>query len=190
MANTDNLTVAAKGFIYFANLGTTAPTDFSMSWPAGWEDAGIVMEEGLTEAVSEEETTFNGWGYNAPIRIEPKSRTVTFKATLAELTARSLSLYYSVPTADMDVVGSGPSVGVGFEDPETAASLYVALGMDIIDLATGRQIRYVVPRAKVSDRDNMESKADSMHTFGLTFTAMQPVSGGSAIHRFYSHVAL
>lgn len=86
-----------------------------------------------------------GWGYNGPIRIEPKSRTITFKLTLTETTARALSLYYSVPIADMSTVGAGETIGVQFDDPETAQAIYVALGLDVIDEQTGRQFRYVVP---------------------------------------------
>lgn len=190
MGNTDNLTVGAKGFCYFGDLGTTAPADLAASWPTGWADAGIVQDEGLTEAVAEEETAFNGWGYTAPVRYQPKSRTVTFKLTLAEVTARALSLYYSVPIASMTVIGAGADAGVAFDDPATATAIYVALGLDIIDEQTGRHIRYVIPRAKVSDRDNIEDKSESLHSFGLTLTAMQPTTGGTPIRRYLSRVAL
>lgn len=190
MANTDNITVGAKGFAYFGDVGTTAPTDFSSSWGTGWEDAGILLDDGLTEALKEDETKFMGWGYNGPIRIQPKSRTVTFKLILTETTPRALSLYYSVPIADMTPIGTGASAGIAFDDPDTSSAIYVALGLDVIDEATGRQFRYVVPRAKVSDRDNIDDKAEALHQYGLTFTAMVPTSGGTPIHRFVSHISL
>ncbi|MFE9099845.1 phage tail tube protein [Actinomadura geliboluensis] len=190
MANTDNITVGAKGFAYFGEVGVTAPTDIATAWGTGWEDAGIILDDGLTEALNEDETTFGGWGYNSPIRIEPKSRTITFKLILTETTARALSLYYSVPIADMTTVGTGADIGVQFDDPETAQAIYVALGLDVIDEQTGRQFRYVVPRAKVSDRDNIEDKADSLHQYGLTMTAMVPTTGGTPVKRFVSKVPL
>jgi hypothetical protein len=190
VANTDNITVGAKGFCYFGDVGVTAPTDIASSWGVGWGDAGIILDDGLTEALNEDETSFMGWGYNGPIRIQPKSRTVTFKLTLTEVTARALSLYYSVPIADMTTVGSGDDIGVQFDDPETALAIYCALGLDVIDEQTGRQFRYVVPRAKVSDRENIEDKAESLHQFGLTFTAMVPTAGGTPIKRFVSKVPL
>lgn len=190
MANTDNITVGAKGFCYFGEVGVTAPTDIATAWGTGWEDAGIILDDGLTEALAEDETSFGGWGYNGPIRIQPKSRTITFKLTLTETTARALSLYYSVPIADMTTVGAGDSIGVQFDDPETALAIYCALGLDVIDEQTGRQFRYVVPRAKVSDRDNIEDKADSLHQYGLTMTAMVPTTGGTPVKRFVSNVPL
>lgn len=190
MANTDNITIGGKGFAYFGEVGVTAPTDLTTAWGTGWEDAGIVLDDGLTEALNEDETSFGGWGYNGPIRIQPKSRTVTFKLVLTETTARALSLYYSVPIADMTTVGSGDDIGVQFDDPETALAIYVALGLDVIDEQTGRQFRYVVPRAKVSDRDNIEDKADSLHQYGLTMTAMVPTTGGTPVKRFVSKVPL
>ncbi|WP_433329957.1 hypothetical protein [Spirillospora sp. CA-294931] len=190
MANTNNVTVGGKGFAYFGDVGVTAPADLTTNWGVGWGDAGIILDDGLTEALNEDETTFNGWGYNSPIRIEPKARTITFKLTLTEVTARALSLYYSVPIADMSVIGTGADAGVEFDDPETARAIYVALGLDIIDEQTGRHFRYVVPRAKVSDRDNVEDKAESLHSFGLTFTAMVPTTGGTPVKRFISRVPL
>ncbi|MFV2172343.1 hypothetical protein ACFHW2_11825 [Actinomadura sp. LOL_016] len=190
MANTDNITVGAKGFCYFGDVGVTAPTDLTTAWGTGWEDAGIILSDGLTEALAEDETTFNGWGYNSPIRIQPQQRTITFALTLTEVTARALSLYYSVPIADMTVVGTGEDAGVEFDDPETSLALYAALGLDVIDEQTGRQFRYVVPRAKVSDRENIEDQAESLHSFGLTFTAMVPTTGGTPVKRFVSKVAL
>lgn len=84
----------------------------------------------------------------------------------------------------------GETIGVQFDDPETAQAIYVALGLDVIDEQTGRQFRYVVPRAKVSDRDNIEDKADSLHQYGLTFTAMVPTTGGTPVKRFVSSVPL
>ncbi|WP_242890802.1 phage tail tube protein [Actinomadura litoris] len=190
MANTSNVTVGSKGFAYFAGLGTTAPADLTSSWPAGWGDAGIVSDEGLTEALAQEMVTHMGWGISGPIRREPKDRTVTFKLVLTEATAMALSLYYSVPVGDMEVIGAGAEAGVAFEDPETASIVSIALGLDIIDSQTGRHFRYIVPRAEVSDRDNISDNADNMHSFGLTFTAMVPVTGGSPVRRMISKVAL
>lgn len=190
MANTDNVTVGAKGFCYFGDVGVTAPTDIVSTWGAGWADAGIILDDGLTEALNEDKTKFGGWGYNGPIRSQPKSRDVTFKLVLTEVTARALSLYYSVPIADMTTVGAGVDIGVQFDDPQTAQAVYVALGLDVIDEQTGRQFRYVVPRAEVSDRDNIEDKTDALHQFGLTFTAMVPTLGGTPVKRFVSKVPL
>lgn len=190
VANTDNITVGAKGFCYFGDVGVTSPADLASAWGTGWGDAGIVLDDGLTEALNEDETNFGGWGYNGPVRSQPKSRTVTFKLVLTEVTARALSLYYSVPIADMSPVGTGPDTGIEFDDPETALAIYVALGLDVIDEQTGRQFRYVVPRAKVSDRDNIEDKADALHSFGMTFTAMIPTTGGTPVKRWVSKVAL
>jgi hypothetical protein len=190
MGNTDNVSAGSKGFAYFGAVGTTAPADIASNWPSGWGDAGIIKEEGLTEALAQEEVTHMGWGIPGPIRREPKSRTVTFKVILTETTAMALSLYYSVPIADMEPIGTGADAGVAFDDPDTASTVFTALGLDVIDSQTGRQFRYVVPRAYVSDRDNIEDNADNLHQFGLTFTAMVPVSGGTPVRRMVSKVAI
>lgn len=190
MANTGNVSAGSKGFAYFAAIGTTAPTDIATSWPAGWGDAGIITDEGLTEALAQEMVTHMGWGISGPIRREPKDRTTTFKLTLTETTAMALSLYYSVPISDMEAIGAGADAGVAFDDPETASIISIALGLDVIDSQTGRHFRYIVPRAEVSDRDNIQDNADNLHSYGLTFTAMVPVSGGTPVRRMISKVPI
>lgn len=190
MADTDNVTVGAQGWCYLAPVGTTGPADIVSDWPTGWADTGFVTDDGLAEALSEDETSFNAWGYNAPVRVQPKSRTVTFKLTFEEVTAPVLSLYYSVEMSDMTTVGSGEDIGVSFSDPVTATSVYTAMGLDIIDEATGRQFRYIIPRAKVSDRDNITDKPDALHDFGMTFTALVPLTGGTPVQRMISKVPI
>ncbi|MBO2459819.1 hypothetical protein ACQPZ8_01375 [Actinomadura nitritigenes] len=190
MGNTENVSAGSKGYAYFADIGTTAPLDIVSPWPAGWGDAGIITDEGLTEALAQEQVTHMGWGIPGPIRREPKDRTTTFKLTLTETTAMALSLYYSVPIKDMDTVGDGDDIGVAFDDPETASTVSIALGMDVIDSQTGRLFRYIVPRAEVSDRDNIQDNADNLHQYGLTFTAMVPVTGGSPVRRMISKVPI
>lgn len=190
MANTDNINVGGKGLAYFAPLGSTMPTDPTSAWDAAFEDAGIILSDGLAEAIVENETTFMGWGIPSPVRIEPKDRTVTWHMVLTEVSARVVSLYYSVPITDMISHGAAPNQFMEINDPALNSALYVAMGVDIVDRQTGRQYRYVAPRVRVTARDNIDYKSDALLQYGMTYTAMAPVTGGSPIKRFITNLPM
>ncbi|GAA2400595.1 hypothetical protein GCM10010191_04730 [Actinomadura vinacea] len=67
MGNTDNVSAGSKGFAYFGAAGTAALADITSNWPSGWGDAGIIKEEGLTEALAREEVTHMGWDHGAAL---------------------------------------------------------------------------------------------------------------------------
>jgi len=176
------------GFAYIAAVGATAPVDPFASWGAGWTNLGDVSDDGLAEALGEDRTQVMKWGSNTPVRSQVKQRTSTYKATLINITAQALGLYYSVPIADMTSSGSGDTQFISFSDPSTTDPYEVALGFDVLD--GDRHCRFVIARAEATAKGDLTYKADVPVGFDLTFTALTAPNGATAIQRMYGAVAL
>lgn len=48
--------------VYVANVGTTAPTDVSAAWGAGWDNVGLLTEDGMTESRNEDVADHYAYG--------------------------------------------------------------------------------------------------------------------------------
>lgn len=55
--NADHVRNYAGATMYIADRGTTAPTNLSDAWPAGWEEAGYLDEDSGIEVAIERSTT-------------------------------------------------------------------------------------------------------------------------------------
>lgn len=187
MADSGNVRVGYSGFAYYGAVGVSEPTGLA-NWGVGYTDLGYVTEDGLTESLDEDRTTFKAWGYNAPVRTQTKNRTSTFKLTFMETSADTLSLYYAVDLSNMTSSGSGANQYLEFEDPNNTEPMYVALGLDVID--GDHHIRYLIPKAEITDRGDVVSKDDEVQGYEVTFTALLPDDGGAAITRRYGAVPL
>lgn len=60
--DTANPRVWINADAYRAPLGTTAPTDTSAAWPAGWDPFGLLSEDGITEQRADTLTDMFAYG--------------------------------------------------------------------------------------------------------------------------------
>jgi hypothetical protein len=193
VGNADNIKIGVKGRAYVAPVGTTFPTSPSVAWGTGWVDLGYMHPDGLEEALGEDRTEIQAWGEEAPVKTRVKSRDGSFKMTFLETTAELLQLYYAVQADDMTSVAAvtGPPAVpqyLSFGTGQASPGIERALGIDIIE---GDEIeRIMIARVDVSDRGNRKRSADDASGFELTFKPLAAPSGGQAVQRFITNVAL
>lgn len=193
MGNADNIKIGVRGRAYVADVGTTFPTTPYAVWASGWADLGYMHPDGLEEALGEDRTEVQAWGEEAPVKTRIKSRDGSFKMTFLETTAEMLSLYYAVLTDDMTsvpAVTGPPAVAqyLSFGTGQASPGIEKALGIDIIE---GDEIeRIMIARVDVSDRGNRKRSADDSSSFELTFKPLAAPSGGQAVQRFMTNIAL
>lgn len=193
MGDADNVKIGVKGKCYVAPVGTTFPTTPVAAWGASWVDLGYMHPDGLEEALGEDRTEIQAWGEEAPVKTRIKSRDGSFKLTFLETTAAILQLYYAVQETDMTstaAVTGPPAVPqfLSFGTGQASPGIERALGIDIIE---GDEIeRIMIARVDVSDRGNRKRSADDSSNFELTFKPLAAPSGGQAVQRFLTNVAL
>jgi hypothetical protein len=193
VGNADNVKIGVKGRAYVAPVGTTFPTSPFVAWGTGWVDLGYMSPDGLEEALGEDRTEIQAWGEEAPVKTRIKARDGSFKMTFLETTAAILQLYYAVKADDMTSVPAvtGPPATaqyLSFGTGQASPGIERALGIDIIE---GDEIeRLMIARVDVSDRGNRKRSADDASNFELTFKPLAAPSGGQAVQRFLTNIAL
>lgn len=190
--NPDLLRVGASGKAYVGAVGVVAPTSIRLydvgppvvytpvAYGVGWTDLGLISEDGLTEALDEDRSEWTPWGYNSPVRSQITSEATTFEFTCWETNAEVLSLRYRTPIADM--VSAQNNTEVHFDQVQRTSPDMRAFGFDVID--GDNHFRYICPRAEVTERGDVDNKADDPIGYSFTVTAY-PGTDGVAIRRMY-----
>lgn len=190
MGDADNIKIGVQGKAYVAEVGATFPTTPFEAWGVGWTDLGYLHPDGLEEALGEDRTEIMAWGEEAAVKTRVKSRDGTFKLQFLETTAALLQLYYAVLADDMNTtaaVSGNPqflSFGTGLASP----GIERALGIDIVEDDDVERI--MIARVDVSERGNRKRSAEDASSFELTFKPLAAPSGGQAVQRFITNVAL
>lgn len=179
--NAELARLGVTGALYVAPLGTTIPTGLA-AWGTGWEDVGYISDDGVTESLSEDKQEFTPWQSATPIRTEVTTSVQTFKATLWESKATTISLYYRVPEDDMTVTGTTPNEVVSFDQLGKPARDVRAFGIDVIDGTYHRRI--ILPNAEVTERGDITYKSDTLIGYEVTITA-NVGSDGIAVKRLF-----
>lgn len=144
MPDSSNLLVAGSGSIRTAPVGTTAPTDTTTAWAAGWVDLGFVTDDGLSLTRDVNKVDKYAWQSLAVIRSIYTSVALTFAFSLSEWNADTVPLAF----------GGGSWVASGaeskYEFPANPNAVERAFGFEWIDAATGVKNRLIVPRAQAT----------------------------------------
>jgi hypothetical protein len=189
-ADSANILVAGKGYAYTAPVGTTAPTSPYTAWSAAsadWVDLATLLEDdGLTESRDQDRTEIKGWGLGT-VRIVKSSQTITFKVTMAETKAETLSLAFGVPLADMTSTGTGASQFLSFVEGGNTEPDIRMLGFDILD--GSKPVRLIIARAELTNLDDVVYKNDQSVNYSATITALTSPDE-SSITRMYGLVEL
>lgn len=168
---------------WFADQGSTGPTDSTTTLDAAFKSAGLCNEDGLTASVKEDSKEIPAYGLFVPARTIVTTSVTTFKLTMLETNPISVAVYNRktlsaiVPAAD----GSF-SIATG-----RYAKVRMAAVFDVVDGTN--HLRAYAPAIEVTDRDDIDTKAGDAITYGVTMTAF-PDSTGNAIYWFYLMGAL
>lgn len=165
--NSDNPIVGTANAtgILIAPVGTAAPTDTTSAWGAGWETVGYIHEDGITLAVETESEDLKAWQSKSPLRTVITGKELTVEFTMLEVTPKALALFFD---EDEPVGGTDQSFSLDVTS-EGKAKAY-AVGIDTKD--GDAVLRYIFPRATLSENGEVTIAAAEFQGFPVTLKAM------------------
>lgn len=172
MPNVSNVSTGkpkVAGAVFFADLGTTLPTDASSALAAGFSDLGYVSEDGVTNSNTPETDDINAWGGDVVLTVQT-SKPDEFKFTLIEsLNSGVLKVVYG----DENVTVDNGAITVQATSAEQEEHAYV------IDMALrgGAMRRIVIPNGKVKEVGDIVYKDDEAIGYEITLAALPNASG-------------
>ena len=153
----DNVRVALTGAVYTAAKGTTAPTNATTAFGAGWTDLGWISDDGVEEGYNDDVKEIKAWQGGATVRRVIASSEATLKFTCIESNPDVVELYHKG-----DTVGS-QKIEVHSPTPDERAFAF-----DVVDGLT--HMRIIVPRGEVTERGPIKYKTDEAVAYDLTVT--------------------
>lgn len=170
--------VGPTGLAWFGAHGTTMPISATATLDAGFLDAGLITEDGVTRGVDENSNDINAYGLFVPARTLTTSSKVTFELTFLESNPVALAVYHRLPLDELvpDVDGA-----FDFTEGEARTIQYAAV-FDVVDRSN--HIRAACPSLQVTDRNEIQVQAGEGIDYGVTMTAF-PGSDGVAVHWWY-----
>lgn len=171
-----NSSVAVNGGVRTALLGTTAPTDATASYAAGWEELGFLHEDGVTEATDVDTEELFAWQGGTLLRRVITSQTTTFAFRCVEVKKATLELRYP-----------GSTVTAGALEVKALESGHIfAFAFDYEDGPT--KVRTIVPRAEVSEFEDIEYVSGELVSLGVTL-ACYPDASGTIMYKYSNSAA-
>jgi hypothetical protein len=167
------------GLAWAADFGATAPTDASGALNAAFRDTGLISEEGLSLSLSETVKKIKAYGSLLTQRSVVTDQDTTFKIKFLESNQYSLAVFHRKAISG----GISPGVGTGAFGISTGSftSRQFAFVFEIVDGAN--KIRAYVPKAEVTNRDDLQVGNGNEISYGVELTAYQV--SGVAIQWYY-----
>lgn len=191
MGNNQNmfsLTQAAgadgTGLAWFAQTGSTAPTDATTALAAAWKNAGLISDAGLVQKFSESSKTVKAAGSTVIQRVLVTDDTFTFDINFLENNAVSKAVF-----ARQAIGSISPGVGTGAFNLTYGVytrQLYAAV-FDMIDGTN--HIRLYSSSVEVTARKDITYNNAGIAEYGITLTAY-PNASGVAVQEFNIMTAL
>ena len=178
MPDAANVQVAATGALYIAAIGTTAPTNASAAWPAGWKELGYLSDDGVTETPTLDSEEIKAWQNGAVVRTPITGSRFNIGFTVIETRYEVLELFYpgSVITQE-----TGPPLETKLDIRLPLAKPW-AFGLDVID---GTMLeRTILKRAELFERGERNNQNAAARGFPMVLSA-SPDSVTSLAVRFY-----
>jgi hypothetical protein len=162
------------GLFWAGVTGTTAPTDSTTALNAGFKNAGLITEDGLTIGFNETTKKIKAYGSTATQRVLITDAEYTFKVKFLETNPTSQALFWR------RTIGSiSPTVSTGTFSVTAGTSTrnLFTLVADVIDTTNNtNHLRFYAPSAEVTDRDDISVSNGNEIGWGVTITCY-PVAG-------------
>lgn len=168
------------GLIWFGATGTTAPTDATTALNAGFLNAGMISEDGITVSFSENSNQIRAYGTMAVQRTVVTEQEYTFSFRFLETNEVSVAVYHR--KALTAIVPAGGTGAFSLTDGTYARQLYTAV-VEVVD--GSNKLRMYMPSVEVTNRGDFEISAGNPMGREVTLTAY-PNSSGVAIQYFYA----
>jgi hypothetical protein len=160
---------ATTGHAFVAPKGTALPTDAKTALAATYKSMGYVSDAGLTSSSESSTVEIKDWS-GKTIKQPQTSYAETYKTTFLENSETVLKAYYG---DDNVTVGANGEIVVkrnGAFGTERVIVFEMMLTETIIR-------RIVIPRAVVTERDDITYSAESAVGYGVTIMALADAEG-------------
>jgi hypothetical protein len=168
----------ATGLAWFADTGSTAPTDATSALAAAFKNAGLITEDGLSGKVNTSSKDVKAYGSTQIQRRIITDTSLTFDLTFLETNQYSQAVYWGKGlTSITPGVGTGAfSLSFGVYTRQLYAAVF-----DVVDGTN--HLRFYAPQVEVTDRKDFKVGAGTEISWGVTLTAY-PNSSGVAVQMY------
>lgn len=158
----DEIRVAANGLIHVGPLGTTAPTDTTTAWDAGWIDLGYASEDGVSISKTRDVATLNVWQSFFAARRVVTSEDFRVSFNLTQWNYQTVPLAFGGGTIT-DTAGAAPYT---YTPPAAGSIDERAVGIEWVDGTV--TYRLVIARAMVTENVETQLAKASMSELPIT----------------------
>lgn len=142
--DSDNVRVGQNGKVLVAPLGTTAPTDLTSPWAAGWDDLGYLSTDGVAMNYGVETEDIEVWQSVSPIRKILTGIDFTLAFTMMEFKRSVVTFYF--PDSSITTNTGVHTLAI----PSAPESDERAIGVEWTDKTYTH--RLIIPRGEGTDR--------------------------------------
>lgn len=167
LTNADNAFMAGseKDTLYLgpAGLGLSTITNLNTALPSGMVDAGWITEDGFTLGMSDSADKIRGHQNHGVVRTYMSESSTTLKAALLESKLGLLKQYLGVTKTEKVTTGSDSITRL---EVSTSRKVETMTGvLDLFDVSTGKQRRYVFKRLELGERSDVSYKVGELTAY-------------------------
>lgn len=167
LTNADNAFMAGseKDTLYLgpAGLDLSTITNLNTALPSGMVDAGWIAEDGFTLGMSDSADKIRGHQNHGVARTYMSESSTTLKAALLESKLGLLKQYLGVTKTEKVTTGSDSITRL---EVSTSRKVETMTGvLDLFDVSTGKQRRYVFKRLELGERSDVSYKVGELTAY-------------------------
>lgn len=167
ITNADNAFMAGseKDTLYLGPAGTdlSSVTNLNSPLPQGMVDVGWLTEDGLTLGMSDSVDKFRGHQGHGVVRTYMSESSTTLKAALLEAKLDILKRYMGVSKTEKVTAGSNSLTRMEVSSSRKVEALTGV--MDLFDVSTGKQRRYIFKRLELGERSDVSYKVGDLTAY-------------------------
>ena len=167
ITNADNAFMAGseKDTLYLGPAGTdlSTVTNLTSALPTGMVDVGWLTEDGLTLGMSDSVDKFRGHQGHGVVRTYMSESSTSLKAALLEAKLDLLKRYMGVSKTEKVTVGSASITRMEVSSSRKVEALTGV--MDLFDVSTGKQRRYIFKRLELGERSDVSYKVGDLTAY-------------------------
>ena len=166
--NADNAFMAGseKDTLYLGPAGTdlSTITNLTTLLPSGMVDVGWISDDGMTLDMSDSVDKIHGHQGNGVVRTYMSDSSTSFKASLLESKLELLKKYLGVTKAEK--VTTAGTDSITRMTVSTSRKVETLCGVvDLFDVSTGKQRRYIFPRLELGERSGITYKVGELTVY-------------------------
>lgn len=159
------------------------PADGLLALPSTAKSAGIIEKSaGVSLAQDMSSNDIEGYGEADPVRTIISKRSITFEADFLETNKVVLEKYWGTVFSDDNLAVSAQG-GVTIEAPTLPKNIFYRAYLVGLDDVNGNDLYtyYIMPRVKLTNVSNQDSKDDGAVSYKMTFQAFRDSSVGFSV---------